>query len=145
MTEMKCCSMMCFWWTKKRSYKLKLIKLECWIKILFWKLRKNHKILKLKNYYLKEKRTQDHNKKRMKSLSKKVEKIDDSMLRELILINSYDMKETEYGSKVKSHLVKTQSLRDLEMVVGVNLHLEKSSKETHLLIKLAVCREENLK
>lgn len=67
------------------------------------------------------------------------------MLRELILINSYDMKETEYGSKVKSHLVKTQSLRDLEMVVGVNLHLEKSSKETHLLIKLAVCREENSK
>lgn len=67
------------------------------------------------------------------------------MLRELILINSYDMKETEYGSKVKSHLLKTQSLRDLEMVVGVNLHLEKSSKETHLLIKLAVCREENSK
>lgn len=55
------------------------------------------------------------------------------------------MKETEYGSKVKSQLVKTQSLRDLEMVVGVNLHLEKSSKETHLLIKLAVCREENSK
>jgi len=25
------------------------------------------------------------------------------------------------------------------------LHLEKSSKETHLLIKLAVCREENAK
>lgn len=55
------------------------------------------------------------------------------------------MKETEYGSKVKSQLVKTQSLRDLEMVVGVNLHLEKSSKETHLLIKLAVCREDNAK
>lgn len=31
------------------------------------------------------------------------------------------------------------------MVVGVNLSLEKSSKEIHLLVKLAICREDNEK
>jgi len=65
------------------------------------------------------------------------------MFKELILLN-WDSNNVETKVK-KTKLSKMQSLKDLEMVIGVNLSLEKSSKEIHLLVKLAVCREENLK
>jgi len=72
-------------------------------------------------------------------------KIDDSMFRELILLNS-DKNTGEKGTpKPQSKFSREQSLRDLELVVCVNLNLEKTSKEIHLLLKLALCREENQK
>jgi len=67
------------------------------------------------------------------------------MFRELILLNS-DKNTGEKGTpKPQSKFSREQSLRDLELVVCVNLNLEKTSKEIHLLLKLALCREENQK
>jgi len=77
--------------------------------------------------------------------NKKKPKIDDSMFRELIMLNAEKNGLEKGSTKVQSKLGRMQSLRDLEMVVCVNLNLEKTSKEIHLLIKLALCREDNRK
>lgn len=62
------------------------------------------------------------------------------MFRELILLN-WENSEKVDKKKSQSQLIKYQSLKDLELVVGANLHLDKNTKDIHLLIKLALCRE----
>jgi len=78
----------------------------------------------------------EHNEKK---LNKKP--IDDSNFRELIIL-SY---EGDNQNNKKTKFKKQQSLKDLELVVNINMNLEKSKKEINLLIKYALCNEENQK
>jgi len=67
--------------------------------------------------------------------------IDDLNFRELIVL-SY---EGDIQNNKKTKFKKQQSLKDLELVVNINMNLEKSKKEINLMIKYALCNEENEK